>query len=400
MNDDTKVSVAEYADIKWLPAPQRKNFTLGGKRKTKRIAHRRRWRSNSQVGGSFTVAEYIPDTLGISQEEFIALWQKAPRGTTLGRGMYAEVSRVQLGPHIVAVKELYKPIPATNTPNAYTRSLAELVENEIAVLSELTRNPATRRHITPLIAVIKVPTLEGGGVGEKRKFSELEESVMNLSIPPTPSARPTLPRFALKIQERQPAHIVKIITSYIHGDTLANLYETRRDMFTPAFLATLLTDFTTAIKAVHAAGWMHRDIHPGNLYVELDDAGNYIRALLIDFGAAVRMGVSAPPIGPLKYQSMRLRNALITNYRPGDDLGSLELSLDALRIHEPRRNMNTPPVNAESSNNEVIDRSLNGRSAMPLAASVTAVAQPPARKKPRLNGGRSSRSKGNHNKNI
>lgn len=67
---------------------------------------------------------------------------------------------------------------------------------------------------------------------------------------------------------------------YVEGETLSGLLE-RQGRLNAAQIEGLLTDVLSGLEAVHAAGFVHRDLKPGNLMVRPD--GNVV---VLDFGAA------------------------------------------------------------------------------------------------------------------
>jgi serine/threonine protein kinase len=73
----------------------------------------------------------------------------------------------------------------------------------------------------------------------------------------------------------------------------------------------ILHVLANAIAAAHQAGIAHRDLKPGNVYLELDDEGN-VYPKVLDFGMAKLLGAGAPavhktrsgtPIGSPRYMS-------------------------------------------------------------------------------------------------
>lgn len=73
-----------------------------------------------------------------------------------------------------------------------------------------------------------------------------------------------------------------IVQEYVDGVLLHNLISAKK-AFTPAQRIDLVTQAATAIKAVHDAGYVHRDICPRNYILETSTG----RLVLIDFGLTV-----------------------------------------------------------------------------------------------------------------
>lgn len=71
-----------------------------------------------------------------------------------------------------------------------------------------------------------------------------------------------------------------LVLDYIEGETLSTLLE-RQGRLSEDGLKGLLTDVLSGLAEVHAAGYVHRDLKPGNLMVKPD--GNVV---VLDFGAA------------------------------------------------------------------------------------------------------------------
>lgn len=71
-----------------------------------------------------------------------------------------------------------------------------------------------------------------------------------------------------------------LVLEYVEGETLSAVLE-RRGRLDEAQIEGLLTDVLSGLEEVHAAGFVHRDLKPGNLMVRPD--GNVV---VLDFGAA------------------------------------------------------------------------------------------------------------------
>ena len=71
-----------------------------------------------------------------------------------------------------------------------------------------------------------------------------------------------------------------LVLEYVEGEPLSVLLD-RQGRLNEAQIAGLLTDVLSGLEAVHAAGFVHRDLKPGNLMVRSD--GNVV---VLDFGAA------------------------------------------------------------------------------------------------------------------
>jgi serine/threonine protein kinase len=82
-----------------------------------------------------------------------------------------------------------------------------------------------------------------------------------------------------------------LVMDYIEGTSLANLFRQEPDGLPAARVQSLLTQLLSAIREVHAAGLVHRDIKPGNVIVRDDE-----RLVLIDFGAT-REAASSETLG-------------------------------------------------------------------------------------------------------
>ena len=71
-----------------------------------------------------------------------------------------------------------------------------------------------------------------------------------------------------------------IVLEYIDGETLSQVLK-REDRLDAPRLQRLLDELLSGLEEVHAAGYVHRDIKPGNIMLRTDGS-----AVLLDFGAA------------------------------------------------------------------------------------------------------------------
>ncbi len=72
-----------------------------------------------------------------------------------------------------------------------------------------------------------------------------------------------------------------MVMEYQRGQSLAELFRAHRAEFTEDDLLSLLMPLLDGLGAVHKAGYLHRDIKPGNIFIREDGS-----PVLLDFGAA------------------------------------------------------------------------------------------------------------------
>lgn len=89
---------------------------------------------------------------------------------------------------------------------------------------------------------------------------------------------PNIVRVARFFEANRTAYMV---LEYEHGKSLASWWAGRRPL-AEADLLSLLRPLFDGLAVVHAAGYLHRDIKPDNIYVRRDDGS----LVLLDFGAA------------------------------------------------------------------------------------------------------------------
>lgn len=81
----------------------------------------------------------------------------------------------------------------------------------------------------------------------------------------------------------------------VQGPTLAEVLDAQGP-FTPGRTAQIGAQLASALRTVHGAGWIHRDIDTGNVLIESGD-----RAKLIDFGVAAPVDTREPDLAPREY---------------------------------------------------------------------------------------------------
>ncbi len=75
-----------------------------------------------------------------------------------------------------------------------------------------------------------------------------------------------------------------LVMDLVEGESLADVLD--RDTLPPRRAATIVRDVARALDYAHAAGVVHRDVKPGNILLEGDEAAEEGRPLLADFGLA------------------------------------------------------------------------------------------------------------------
>lgn len=81
-----------------------------------------------------------------------------------------------------------------------------------------------------------------------------------------------------------------IVFEFLRGDTLADWCKTRAHKFNQAETMRFLDRSARALRHVHGQGVLHRDLKPGNIFIESADT----QPVLIDFGAAREIGKDDP----------------------------------------------------------------------------------------------------------
>jgi serine/threonine protein kinase len=250
---------------------------------------------------------YVESTLGLSKDRFISLLPSLQKAMELGRGTYGAAYLALLNGIKLVIKESHMNLQShvinsyithgTAIKNLATRIMLDEVLNEAQALSELVQRPTTSMYVPPFIGLLVSDSyvLHGGSkIGIKRVESveELENSNNNamkgplmLSIPRgSPGSNNT---------DNEERDTLFFISKYVHGDTLYNIVNRSPELLIGDMMNRITDDFTHALTAIHAAGWIHCDVHSKNLYIELDDDNKYKGVRILDFGKAVRVGSGA-----------------------------------------------------------------------------------------------------------
>src|SRR6202043_357705 len=101
-----------------------------------------------------------------------------------------------------------------------------------------------------------------------------------------------------------------LVMELLHGESLAARLRTKGRL-TPLELLPTAMQVCDALAAVHAAGVVHRDVKPSNIFlaIDRDDPGGAERAKLLDFGIArveweeTRITNTGGPLGTPGYMS-------------------------------------------------------------------------------------------------
>lgn len=305
----------------------------------KRLSEKKRKRNNRKTlrkmhkGGGSRMHYYVEPTLGISKEEFLGKLSTIKKVQELGRGVYGAAQLVLLDDIKLVIKEIYMNLPMQSINNyiAHPDTIREpeikniMVEllNEAQALSELVNNETTRNYVPPFVGLLVSDSfvLRGGGKPNMKRVSSMNNLIGSNNEEIT--FRPMLisiPRDSpgSNISENGEYDNLYFISKYISGDTLFNVLNRNPDLLSGDVVSRIYKDFTTALHAIHNAGWIHCDIHSKNLYIEMDDANNYKGVRILDFGKALR--VVSRAINPISY----------TPWVPEDDIKALDATMQTL----------------------------------------------------------------------
>ena len=85
--------------------------------------------------------------------------------------------------------------------------------------------------------------------------------------------------------------VVFVSMELLRGETLAERIH-RAGRFTPGEALTVIAQVALGLEAAHRAGIVHRDLKPGNVILVPEGDQAHIRAVITDFGLALRTGLS------------------------------------------------------------------------------------------------------------
>ena len=132
-----------------------------------------------------------------------------------------------------------------------------------------------------------------------------------------------------------------LVMELLAGESLATRLKQRKKL-SPKELLPIARDVCDALAAVHAAGVIHRDIKPGNIFMErtTDDLGNTSeRVKLLDFGIArieweeTRITTVGSPVGTPGYMSPEQETGIEVDAR--SDIYSFGAALYECLVGEP-----------------------------------------------------------------
>ncbi len=182
----------------------------------------------------------------------IRILQDARYISHLGDGGFGSVDLVQLNARTFAVrKRMTYPINDCR--------MNTLVEREIAVMADLTRNASTREYVPNFIGALY--------------YNHNPHLIKRI--------------FCCK---RAVTKTVEIYMYYIRGNSLFDICRlaAERPGFAQLqipFMTDLIPKLLTAIQQIHAARYVHCDVKPENIFITEDD-----NPIFIDFGGTVRIG--------------------------------------------------------------------------------------------------------------
>jgi serine/threonine protein kinase len=241
-------------------------------------------------GGDNIISSFVPP--GSSSARLVPILKTARSIQALGDGSFGTVDLVQFSNGRTAVRKTIR----YEIRNCY---LSNLVKREINVFSDLTIHPVSSQYIPNLIGAIFYQ--EDPGTLEKIFCCK----------------KPVYRR-------------AEIFMDFIKGEVLHSIIkkatEGRRSILSIEFVNNLIPALYRAVRAIHAAGYVHSDIKPENILINED-----YEPILIDFGSTVRIG-HAFEFGTYNYLPPHIQNA--TDKVPIDpdiDIYALEKAIYNMR---------------------------------------------------------------------
>ncbi len=234
------------------------------------------------------------EAAGYTQEMFDA----AAVVREIGTGAFGKVYTIRLPDgRIVVRKDVnYKYIDRCR--------FEKMIKNEAAALKELSEAVSIRDHISPLIGY------------KLRKHSEDDDIEYGLFTS----------SFYMEFMRGME------LFDYI------NKFYTERKVLDDSFIVAINNDIAETLRKMHAKNWFHRDISPENIFMILDEHGNFVRPVVIDFGLAcknVGEGCMLPLGGKVAYMNdaykAAARGKARVPYKAEYDFGSLDKTMAAWR---------------------------------------------------------------------
>ena len=212
---------------------------------------RRRTRRRMKGGGNSLIKAVLANER--NRERTIQVLQRATNERFLGSGSLGQVYLVRFPNGTFGVKKSMR-YPINDC------DMDQMVGREIATMVALTNNPATQPYVTNILGALY--------------YNEEPSTISKL--------------FCCK---KAVYKTVEIFMTYVQGDTLQNIYNNigdrrRYPVLSIDFMTAVIPKLYTAINQLHAAGYVHCDIKPANIFISEDEWD----PILIDFGGTIPIG--------------------------------------------------------------------------------------------------------------
>lgn len=239
----------------------------GGRRRTRRLPRRMK-------GGGLTKAVVADER---NKARTVQALERATNAGYLGGGALGRVYLVRFPNGRFGVKKIMR-YPINDC------KMDQLVSREIATMVALTNNPATQQYVTNFIGALY--------------YNEEPSTISKL--------------FCCR---RAVNKTVEIFMNYVEGDILQNIFNNIGDIRHPPslsidFMNIIIPKLYRAINQLHAAGYVHCDIKPENIFISRDDWD----PILIDFGGTMPIG-HAFDFGTVDYLPQEYADSLIYKSR-------------------------------------------------------------------------------------